>query len=68
MDKDSTASRNLQVWRLSDLALLHTVPLPDGPAGDEGLLTAEPRVLADGRTVLGLDLPLRAVPDGRTRG
>ncbi len=52
MDKDSPASRNLQVWRLSDLALLHTFPLPDGPAGSEGRLTAEPRVLTDGRTVL----------------
>ncbi len=52
MDKDSPASRLLQVWRLSDLTLLHTITLPDGPAGGEGLLTAEPRVLADGRTVL----------------
>ncbi len=39
----------LQVWRLSDLTLLHTITLPDGP---ESLLTAEPRVLNDGRTVL----------------
>jgi hypothetical protein len=46
------ASRQLQVWRLSDLELLHTVTLPDGPAGEESMLTAEPRVLADGRTVL----------------
>ena len=52
MDGDSAASRNLQVWRLSDLALLHTVALPDGPAGNEGLLTAEPRLLADGKTLL----------------
>jgi len=52
MDKDFKASRNLQVWRLSDLTLLHTFPLPDGPAGNEGLLTAEPRLLADGKTVL----------------
>jgi hypothetical protein len=40
------------VWRLSDLSLLHTFALPDGPAGNEGLLTAEPRLLADGRTLL----------------
>ena len=52
MEADFPASRNLQVWRLSDLTLLHTFPLPDGPAGGEGLYTAEPRVLADGRTVL----------------
>jgi hypothetical protein len=52
MDKDYEASRNLQVWRLSDLALLRTIPLPDGPAGGEGRLTAEPRLLDDGKTVL----------------
>jgi hypothetical protein len=52
MHGDSPASRNLQVWRLSDLALLHTFPLADGPAGGEGLLTAEPRLMADGRSVL----------------
>jgi hypothetical protein len=52
MDGDSPASRQLQIWRLSDLAPLHTIVLPDGLAGDESMLTAEPRVLADGRTVL----------------
>jgi hypothetical protein len=52
MDGDSPASRQLQIWRLSDLTLLHTITLPDGPRGDESMLTAEPRVLADGRTVL----------------
>jgi hypothetical protein len=52
MVEDLPASRQLQVWRLSDLTLLHTIVLPDGPAGDESLLTAEPRLLADGRTVL----------------
>jgi hypothetical protein len=52
MDKDSAASRNLQVWRLSDLSLLRTFPLPDGAAGSEGLLTAEPRLLDDGKTVM----------------
>lgn len=52
MDADSPASRNLQVWRLSDFTLLHTFPLPDGPTGGEGLYSAEPRVLADGKTVL----------------
>ena len=52
MDKDFAASRNLQLWRLSDLSLLRTFPLPDGDVGGEGLLTAEPRLLEDGRTVL----------------
>lgn len=52
MANDFEASRNLQVWRLSDLSLLHTFPLPDGPAGTEGLYTAEPRLLEDGRTLL----------------
>jgi hypothetical protein len=48
----SLASRQLQIWRLSDLTPLHTITLPNGPAGDESMLTAEPRVLSDGRTVL----------------
>lgn len=52
MDGESEASRQLQVWRLSDLTLLSTISLPDGPPGDEESLTAEPRLLADGRTVL----------------
>jgi len=52
MEGDSPASRQLQIWRLSDLTPLHTITLPDGSAGDESLLTAEPRVLSDGRTVL----------------
>jgi len=44
--------RSVQVWRLSDLSLLHTVLLPPGPRGNEHLHPAEPRVLADGRTVM----------------
>jgi hypothetical protein len=52
MGKDTAASRTLQVWRLSDLKLLHDVRLPDGPLGNEGQLSAEPRLLADGKTVL----------------
>ena len=52
MDGDSPASRQVQIWRLSDLALLHSITLPDGPLGDESMYTAEPRVLDDGRTVL----------------
>ena len=50
MDKaDST--RNVQLWRLSDLSLQHTIVLPDGPQF-EGYRSAEPRVLRDGKTVL----------------
>lgn len=52
MAGSSPASRQLQIWRLSDLALLRTITLPNGPRGDESMLTAEPRVLPDGRTVL----------------
>lgn len=52
MNQDFPASRLVQIWRLSDLSLLHTISLPDGPAGNEGLLSAEPRILSDGRTVL----------------
>ena len=52
MDGDSPASRQVQIWRLSDLSPLHTITLPDGSAGGESMYTAEPRILADGRTVL----------------
>jgi hypothetical protein len=47
-----TSSRAVQIWRLSDLTLLQTLLLLPGPLGTENTLTAEPRVLADGRTVL----------------
>jgi hypothetical protein len=45
-------SRAVQVWRLSDLKLIKTVRLPPGPAGGENEDPAEPRLLADGRTVM----------------
>lgn len=48
--KDAIAT--VQLWRLSDLRLLQTFDLPQGPRGDEAGLTAEPRLLADGKTVL----------------
>ncbi|MEP6991033.1 MAG: hypothetical protein ABJA80_08910 [bacterium] len=51
MDGDAPV-RAVQVWRLSDFALLHTFDLPNGPRGDEGAFTAEPRLLGDGKTVL----------------
>ncbi len=43
---------SVQLWRLSDLQLLQTFDLPQGPHGDEAGLTAEPRLLADGKSVL----------------
>jgi len=51
MDNADT-TRVVQLWRLSDLSLQHTIELPNGPRGDEGYRSAEPRVLGDGRTVL----------------
>src|SRR2546423_8406199 len=47
-----SAIPTVQLWRLSDLKLLNTFELPQGPRGDEASMTAEPRLLADGRTVL----------------
>jgi hypothetical protein len=43
-----------QVWRLSDLKLLATIPLPKPPHGyyDPPADSSEPRVLADGTTVV----------------
>lgn len=52
MDKDTPSSNTLQLWRLSDLSLVRSFTLPDGPRGNEGHLTAEPRLMADGKTLL----------------
>jgi hypothetical protein len=51
MDNRDT-TRVVQVWRLSDLSLVHTIELPNGPNGDEGYRSAEPRRLSDGTRVL----------------
>lgn len=51
-DRNPHLAREVQVWRLSDLTLLHTFELPPGPRGDEADFTAEPRLLSDGRTVV----------------
>ena len=67
MDADYPGSRQLQIWRLSDLKVLHTIKLPDGPKGGEGLLSAEPRVLGDGRYGSGVDVQLRLVSHERPR-
>jgi hypothetical protein len=45
-------SRTVQVWRLSDLKLLHTLVLPPGPRGTEQLFPGEPVLYSDGKTVL----------------
>lgn len=45
-------ARSVQIWRMSDLKLLETLVLPAGPHGDEQVSPNEPRLLADGRTVM----------------
>jgi hypothetical protein len=45
-------SRSVQIWRMSDLKLLQTLILPAGPAGTEQNNPNEPRLLADGLTVM----------------
>lgn len=50
MDTEHTA-HVVQVWRLADLKLLRTIELPTG-ADSVNAYPFEPRVLADGRTVL----------------
>jgi hypothetical protein len=42
----------VQVWRLSDLAVLATIDLPPLPGGGGDEQPGEPRLLADGRSVL----------------
>jgi len=44
--------RSVQIWSLGDLELLHTLPLPPGPLGNEQLNPAEPRFLADGSAIV----------------
>jgi hypothetical protein len=55
-------SRAVQVWRLSDLKLLHTLLLPPGPRGDENWLTAEPRVSGAEHSVVTLDVSNPGAP------
>jgi len=49
---DDGDARTVQIWRLSDLKLLHTLVLPPGPRGSEQKNPGEPQVLADGKTVM----------------
>lgn len=48
------ASHVAQVWRLSDLKLLKTIVLPERPDSiyDDATDSSEPRILADGKTVV----------------
>ena len=45
-------ARSVQIWRLSDLKYLSTVLLPPGPRTKVNFDPAEPRLLADGKTVM----------------
>lgn len=47
-----TTGSSFQVWRLSDLTLLHTVKLPQGPRGEEHKDPAEVRVMDNGTVIL----------------
>lgn len=49
-DSASTAQW-VQLWRLSDLTLLHTIALPPGPRGNENRYSGESRLLEDGHSV-----------------
>ncbi|MFT5500129.1 MAG: hypothetical protein ACI88G_000255 [Woeseiaceae bacterium] len=43
---------SVQFWQLSELSLKRTLRLPAGPRGDEQFWPAEPRLMADGSTLL----------------
>jgi hypothetical protein len=45
-------SRTVQVWQASTLKVLRTLVLPAGPGDREQFYPGEPRLLADGKTVL----------------
>ncbi len=50
--QEEVVADSIQFWRLSDLSLQKTLRLPPGPRGDEHLYPAEPRMMADGETLL----------------
>ncbi|MDX1403497.1 MAG: selenium-binding protein SBP56-related protein [Woeseiaceae bacterium] len=50
--EEQVIADSIQIWRLSDLTLLHTLRLPPGPEGYEHEHPAEPRIMADGETIL----------------
>ena len=43
-----TDTNHIQIWSLTELRLLATIPLPASPNGKDQLNPAEPRVLSDG--------------------
>lgn len=45
---DALVTSHIQIWRLSDLKLLHTLALPPTGQGDQNHFPAEPRLLPDG--------------------
>lgn len=51
MRSEAPTATTVQIWRLSDLELLHTVRLPESP-GNAHWLPAEPRVLPGGEVVV----------------
>lgn len=50
--QEQVIADSIQFWRLSDLSLLKTLRLPPGPKGNEHEYPAEPRMMADGETLL----------------
>ena len=44
---------SVQIWRLSDLSLSHTLQFPSGRRGDEQEWPMEPRLMAVGETLIG---------------
>jgi hypothetical protein len=51
MNEADGSSRTVQVWRLSDLKLLHTLILPPGPRKNVQEFPGEPIAAADGKSV-----------------
>ena len=49
---EENVGTSFQLWRLSDLTLLRTVRLPEGPRGNEHMDPAEIRLLADSTTAI----------------
>ncbi len=50
--REEVIADSIQFWRLSDLSILSTVRLPEGPRGDEQLFPAEVRLMVDSKTLL----------------
>jgi hypothetical protein len=45
-------ANSVQIWQLSDLSLTHTLQFPTGLRGDEHEWPLEPRLMADGETLI----------------